>query len=70
VSLAGFAFQACSFNHSDISPFGINELRTILNSVAQNRPSNLAGLAMRLEINGLRVHQDRSTLGIVSDLSI
>jgi hypothetical protein len=27
VSLARFAFQACSFNHSDISPFRINDLR-------------------------------------------
>jgi len=25
--LARFAFQACSFNHSDISPFRINHLR-------------------------------------------
>jgi hypothetical protein len=28
VSVDGFAFQACSFNHSDISPFRINNLRT------------------------------------------
>ena len=27
--LAGFAFQACSFNHSDISPFRINDLRAV-----------------------------------------
>ena len=27
VSVAGFAFQACSFNHSDISPFRIKRLR-------------------------------------------
>ena len=26
--LARFAFQACSFNHSDISPFRINDLRS------------------------------------------
>jgi hypothetical protein len=25
VRLARFAFQACSFNHSDISPFGWNQ---------------------------------------------
>src|SRR6186997_270034 len=36
------AFQACSFNHSDISPFRINDLRAVPNSVAQNPPSNLA----------------------------
>jgi hypothetical protein len=27
MSLVGFVFQACSFNHSDISPFRINSLR-------------------------------------------
>ena len=27
--LARFAFQACSFNHSDISPFRINNLRSL-----------------------------------------
>jgi len=53
VLLARFAFQACSFNHSDISPFDslrslrtgrfrINELRSVRNSVAQNSPSNRA----------------------------
>jgi hypothetical protein len=39
VLLARFAFQACSFNHSDISPFRINELQEVWNSVAQNLPS-------------------------------
>jgi len=34
--LAGVVFQACSFNHSDISPFKINDLRAAWNSVAQN----------------------------------
>ena len=29
VSVAGFVFQACSFNHSDISPFRINDLRAV-----------------------------------------
>jgi len=28
-SLARFAFQACSFNHSDISPFRIKHLRAV-----------------------------------------
>ena len=27
VSVAGFVFQACSIDHSDISPFRINKLR-------------------------------------------
>ena len=29
VSLAGFVFQACAFNHSDISPFRINHFGKI-----------------------------------------
>src|SRR3954451_10213516 len=33
------AFQACSIDHSDISPFRINHLRAVWNSVAQNLPS-------------------------------
>ena len=40
VSVAGFAFQACSIDHSDISPFRIKHLRVVWNSVAQNPPSN------------------------------
>ena len=40
VILATIAFQACSFNHSDISPFRINHLRAAWNSVAQNPPYN------------------------------
>jgi hypothetical protein len=31
VSVAGFAFQACAFNHSAISPFRINHLQLRLN---------------------------------------
>jgi hypothetical protein len=40
--VASFAFQACSIDHSDISPFRINHLRAVQNSVAQNPPSNTA----------------------------
>ena len=29
MQLAGFVFQACSIDHSDISPFRINNLRTV-----------------------------------------
>jgi len=29
VSVAGFVFQACSFNRSDISPFRVNDLRAV-----------------------------------------
>ncbi len=39
MQLAGVVFQACSIDHSDISPFRINDLRTVRNSVAKN-PSN------------------------------
>ena len=41
VRLAGIAFQACSIDHSDISPFRINALRAVWNSVAQSPPSIL-----------------------------
>src|SRR4030095_2107489 len=39
---SGINFQACSIDHSDISPFRINDLRVVRNSLAQNPPSNLA----------------------------
>ena len=42
------AFQACSFNHSDISPFRINHLQAVWNSVAQNPPLNRSGPRCRL----------------------
>src|SRR5262245_46428379 len=45
-------FQACSIDHSDISPFRINELRTALNSVAQNPPSRTSDLACRMMPSG------------------
>jgi hypothetical protein len=35
-------FQACSVDHSDISPFKINDLQAVLSSLAQNAPSNVA----------------------------
>jgi hypothetical protein len=41
---ARVAFQACSIDHSDISPFRINELRPVRNSVAQNLPSRIFDL--------------------------
>jgi hypothetical protein len=43
VTTRGHAFQACSIDHSDISPFRINHLQAVWNSVAQNPPSNPAG---------------------------
>jgi hypothetical protein len=41
VNVAGFAFQACSFNHSDISPFRINNL--------QSRPDRIVAIVIRPE---------------------
>jgi hypothetical protein len=35
------AFQACSIDRSDISPFRINHLRAVWNSIAQNLPSRI-----------------------------
>jgi len=35
MQLAGIAFQACSIDHSDISPFRINDLRAARNSLSQ-----------------------------------
>src|SRR5262245_45056496 len=40
----GVDFQTCSIDHSDISPFRINELRTVWKSVAQNPPSRTSDL--------------------------
>ena len=42
IQLAGVVFQACSIDHSDISPFRFNDLRTVRNSVAQNLPSRIS----------------------------
>src|SRR5262245_47395458 len=53
MSVARFAFQACSFNHSDISPFDsrrsltagrvrFNELRTVETSLSQIRSQSAA----------------------------
>jgi hypothetical protein len=44
VSVTQFAFQACAFNHSAISPFRINGLRAAETIVSGNcvRPVNVA----------------------------
>ncbi len=55
VRIAGVVFQACSFNHSDISPFRISHLRAVWNSVAQNLPSNLSDLPFHLYSAGCRI---------------
>jgi hypothetical protein len=46
---SGINFQACSFNHSDISPFRINELQSVRNSVAQNLPSRTSDPRCRVD---------------------
>lgn len=38
VSVAEIAFQACSIDHSDISPFKINDLRSGLNLIIAKSP--------------------------------
>ena len=38
--LEEYAFQACSIDHSDISPSKTNDLRVVRHSGAQNPPSN------------------------------
>ena len=45
--LARFAFQACSIDHSDISPFKINDLRAAWIRIAQNPPSRISDLTCR-----------------------
>ena len=51
------AFQACSIDHSDISPFRIKHLRTARNSVTQNPPS-IQRSSIRLGISSLQdTHQ-------------
>ena len=57
------AFQACSIDHSDISPFKINHLRAIWNSVTQNPPSKAAvrrcGLDSAVYRRGSSWHQSK-----------
>lgn len=51
VSLARFAFQACSIDHSDISPFRINNLRSLFErdlrvcDKSSNVPRSLTGFS-------------------------
>ena len=69
LSAAGINFQACSFNHSDISPFRINHLRAVRNSVAQNPPSNPARPDPSADLHFTRTRY-RLSPRIVSDLSM
>ena len=70
MSLARFAFQACSFNHSYISPFRINDLRAVGNSVAQNPPSQSCGPRIPLRIQQFAGERKRTIARIVIDLLI
>ena len=40
----GYVFQACSIDHSDISPFRFNKLRAVRNGITQNLPSRTSDL--------------------------
>jgi hypothetical protein len=62
VSVAGVVFQACSIDHSDISPFRINHLRAVWNSVAQNPPSSLSDLPFHLYSAACRHHANSSAM--------
>jgi hypothetical protein len=52
----GINFQACSIDHSDISPFRIKHLRTARNSVTQNPPSIPSVLPSGLESAAYKTH--------------
>jgi hypothetical protein len=51
MSLARFAFQACSFNHSDTSPFRVNDLRAIGRQIS-HAVGPFAQFDITLESNG------------------
>ena len=69
MSLEEFVFQACSFNHSDISPFRINHLQAVLDSLTQNALQILAS-AMRFGIIGLRACRSGLVVEIVSGIGM
>ncbi len=48
VSVARIAFQACSFNHSAISPFRVNDLRAVrLSRIHRDCLASLDGVSMQ-----------------------
>src|SRR5690349_17822632 len=67
---AGVNFQACSFNHSDISPFKINDLRVVRNSVAQNPPFTNIRFSMSPPLQLLADTGVATPKEIVSDILI
>ena len=46
--LTRVAFQACSIDHSDISPFRINDLRAARIRISQNPPSRVSDFTCRM----------------------
>ena len=70
MSLEEFAFQACSFNHSDISPFRVNDLRAIGRQIIARRSANSCLFDITLESSGLRTAHSKPVREIVSDLEI
>ena len=57
---SGFAFQACSFNHSDISPFRINDLRAVRRSDYPTSSAIAYLFDITCESNGLRAAHSAS----------
>ena len=66
VMLAAIAFQACSLNHSDISPFRINGLRTVRDQIIAIHRDCLAFLD-RISIHRLTSERTHVAARIVSD---
>ena len=69
MSVARFAFQACSFNHSDISPFRINDLRAASSRLSHNG-FELIVFAHVVWIHRVTNDDRKIVAGIVSDLLI
>jgi len=68
--VGGVDFQACSIDHSDISPFRINDLRAVRNSVAQNPPSGTSDLACRMMPTGYGHAHDVVAANCVRPLNV
>jgi hypothetical protein len=68
VSVAGFVFQACSFNHSDISPRLESISYERSNKDYRTRRRFPAGLPPSPFLSGLTRRERGHRLGIVSDL--
>jgi hypothetical protein len=68
VSVAGFVFQACSFNHSDISPFQNQRLASGQTPDYRTPSANSCLFDITLESSGLRAAHSSLYAEIVSNL--